>query len=258
MAKVKAKTVTVEQLETLDADELRALCKGFIQQRDDHHKVAKVFEVDCQNRAHLMPAAATMMEALADRCDLRTHPSVVKMVKSLGDGTYPQWSTVATDLEALPLDAESKPVRWPGDAEMVLNSPIHESVQILGDTVVYATTPEHIRDPLFKLIADIEQQLQHAISTGFVERGHKALPPKPTPFNEEPPAQISTFEEVHHALGDMLQDIDFSMSFLRTDLRAAFYRSIIRRLERLFRSLELVVTNERDRARETASADGAF
>lgn len=230
MSKIKAKTVTVDQLEGLDAETLRTLCASFIQQRDTHKSMKAAFDRDERQRATMMPMAGAMMETLAERAGLAHNPQVRKMIEALGNGTYLYWGDETIDLEPLPADAEARPDPHSGDAEMAIGARLHDALTELNEVSTRMQMASHIQDALKELSVTVDRKLNDAIVTGFTDRGAPA-PALLAEFVEpDQVAPIVSLVDAANHITDILIELDMGMTMLRSDLRAAMYRSLLRRL----------------------------
>lgn len=236
MTKMKASAATRENIQDLDRDALLHLCGALIDSRNATQGIKKQLRKEDHLRGTMMPAAATMMEALAERAGLQGRPEVRSMIEALGNSTYLQWSEEYVEHEALPVDAEGAINPHAGDAEMALGAKVHEAITDLSGLTLSTNIPAPARKHIKTLIRAIEGGLEAAIKDGF-----KSVPGASwTASAETRPGdvvQIGSVEDIQHEIDEILCDLDMGMTFLRADLRAGMYRSIIRRLHILSSAL---------------------
>lgn len=240
---MKLDNITHADINGMDRDELAALTKRLLDSRNSqkqHIAEQKKRETRDHNiRIRLMPMVATLVEALADRAGLLHVPEIQKVIQSVGDQTYIQWGdNVPVSIE-LPMDMESTDNPKGGDAEMVLNAPIHDYVTTIMDPFFMMDIPTKHHDTLVGFVQQVETLLQNAITEGFKARGVT----RPEPIA---PGTITDICDVEMALCDMLTDADFGMKLLRTDLRASMYRGFIRNVAALTRPVRDMADKERD------------
>lgn len=252
MAKPKASKATRENIQDLDRDELLALCGSLIDSRNSTKQVSEILKRDEQLRGTMMPAAATMMDVLAERAGLGHRPEVRSMIEALGNGTYIQWAKEEdfSSPQHLPADAENIDDPRSGDAEMILGAKLHDALVSLTDPCSQVNMPKHIQAALHELATTVDSRLNAAIEEGFKDVPGAQFTPVSLD-GDQAPDEISSFCEVQHEIHDMLTDLDFGMMLLRTDLRAGMYRNIIRRLSLLGRAINDAVKKEREQLRSS-------
>jgi hypothetical protein len=239
---MKLDKITHDDIDGMNRDELAALTKRLLDSRNSqkqHIAEQKKRETrDHDIRIRLMPMVATLVEALADRAGLLHVPEIQKVIQSVGDQTYIQWGDNVPASIELPMDMDPADNPKGGDAEMVLNSPIHDYVTTIMDPFFMMDIPTKHHKTLVDFVEQVETLLQTAITEGFKARGIT----RPEPIT---PGTITDIFDVEMALCDMLTDADFGMNLLRTDLRASMYRGFIRNVAALTRPVRDMADQER-------------
>lgn len=174
-------------------------------------------------------------QAMAERAGVRSHQSVTEVVRLFDYISHPQWRSREEKPEKIkfPEDWElDAPGTWSGDADMQLNAPIAEAIEILEHLKFSGQHFDAIRR-----ITDLLHKAVHSRVDGIKEAAGfkpKHLSPPMKHIKDMPHDELVALCD---ALGwmalDLAQDMDFAGMMLRRDLRAASYRRIHADLYRL-------------------------
>lgn len=181
--------------------------------------------------------ASLAFQAMAEKAGVRSHPSVTSVVKLFDMISHPQWRSD----EPIPRinfpsfwDFDT-PDAWSGDADMQLNSPIADAIDLI--MALRFSAKKSAFDDINRVISGLERALQNGIQGLKDQRGFKpakvSVPP-PGHFRDMPEDSL---RDLLSAVGwmalDLAQDMAFANECLRRDLRAATYRRICSDLYRL-------------------------
>lgn len=184
----------------------------------------------------LSTEASTAFQAMAEKAGVRSHPSVTAAVALFDQIAFPQWSPSSNGGEQVALPKIEFPTEWnlddqqawSGDADMALNAPIAEVIEILqqlGDKL-----KKDQRERLAVVVTQLDKLLTSRINgikeaAGFQPKHLAPLPPKH--FRE---MSADELRDLVSAMGwmalDLAQDMHFANHMLRRDLRAATYRRV--------------------------------
>ena len=237
---MKPSTMTPDEIAAIDdIDELRKVALALHKSREASieakNRYIRVADIKDDTLTRLMPMTATLIMALAERCGLAHRSEIQDIAAEIGERTWPQWHeqiTAATALLALPDDAEPCLDPHAGDSEMVLASPLHEAILELRNAAPGTYLNEARVASISTLVEAVNTGLCDAIRNGF-----KAID-LPAPSATDPGVgKIADTSDLHMKLSNLIQDLDMGMSFLRKDLRACMYRSVLSRIDEiLYRS----------------------
>lgn len=204
----------------------------------------------------MMPQMATLIEALAERAGLTHVPEIRESIRIVGDATYPHWAkdSYKFELPKMPASLEAQPNPMPGEAEMVLTARINNAIADL-DHVALCSIKEPYSSLVSELIAAVEEGFKPALATISAQRraeGAEANPVTSDTAEDAAPAgdPIEVIRDAAYGLMDALGDASFGMSILRTDLRAAMYRSLITRIAEQTRKIDAALQQLPQRASE--------
>lgn len=185
----------------------------------------------------LSTEASVAFQAMAEKACVRSHPSVTAVVALFDKIAFPNYQNVdpvtgepvAIEPINFPTDwnLDSKDA-WSGDADMALNAPIAEAIeilQVLGDKL-----KKEQRERLGVVLKQLDDLLTSRINgvkeaAGFVPKHLAPLAPKH--YREMSAEEL---RDVVDTMGwmalDLAQDMHAASHMLRRDLRAAAYRRI--------------------------------
>lgn len=155
-------------------------------------------------------------QAMAEKAGVRGHPSVTQAVRLFDSLVGLQWGLDEVPKIEWPddWDFDGKDEQWSGDADMQLNAPIAELIEVVRH-LRFSIKAEH-----YKLLGDcidkVERAMRAHIDGVKSVHGFKAR----TVDTSNPPHGVGW------ALLDLAQDMAFANEMLRRDLRAAVYRRV--------------------------------
>jgi hypothetical protein len=176
-------------------------------------------------------------QAMAEKAGVRSHPSVTQAVALFDAVSHPQWRG----------DKEMPKIEWPtdwdfdgegawsGDADMTLNSPIAEAIELFDALVMHV--PHRLVEPLRHVLVGLNRALRDGVDGvkdkhGFRPR-YLTCPPQ-MHFRDMVDEEL---RDLASSLGwmalDLAQDMSFANEMLRRDLRAATYRRVCSDLYRM-------------------------
>lgn len=178
---------------------------------------------------HLSTEGSVVFQAMAEKAGVRGHPSITAVVELFDSIAHPQLrGEKAFPKVVWPQDWDfDKEGEWSGDADMALNSPVDEAIQLLE--ALKFETKDKFHEPICKA-----QEGLHMVLIKGVD-GHKAKAGfKPKEFGiPQKRYDEMTLEELKELVSvmswaalDLAQDMNFSNEMLRRDLRASAYRRV--------------------------------
>lgn len=183
---------------------------------------------------HLSTEGSLVFQAMAEKAGVRGHPSVTAAVQMFDSIAHPQWQKEPPPSIEWPtkwdFDGDDN---WSGDADMALNAPLAEAIEIL-EHLKFEVKPAH-----WERISQAMTLIQHALenSVDGVKEAN-GLKPRPSISIDIPAsATVAELREAIFAISfaalDLAQDMEFANHMLRRDLRAAVYRRVAADLYRL-------------------------
>lgn len=170
-------------------------------------------------------------QAMAEKAGVRGHPSVSEAVELFDKISHPQWHRDGHifpkisfpenwDLE----DCE----RWSGDADMLMNSPIADTIEFL-EHLKFNLKPNLIK-PLGEIIHKLQAALMNGIQGVKSQHGFSPLHMRPIRPGHIKDLGEEDLRDLMSAMGwmalDLAQDMGWANEVLRRDLRAATYRRV--------------------------------
>lgn len=213
----KAKALNIE---TASRDELVTEIVRLRASRDsirEHNKhITKYADRVRESVYSLAIDGSLAFQAMAEKADVRGHPSVTAAVRYFDTFAGLQWGKDEAPKIEFPdgWDFEGSDSQWSGDADMQLNAPIADLIELI----------EHLR---FKLPLDAMPAIAAAISkvqSAMVTHidGIKSV----HGFAQKTVTVRDAPNGIGWAILDLAQDMSFANEMLRRDLRAAAYRRI--------------------------------
>lgn len=184
---------------------------------------------------HLATEGSLVFQAMAEKAGVRAHPSVSAVVSLFDKIAYPQWHNEDQIFPKIEWPAEWSfecEEQWSGDADMLLNEPLHEAVMWLTERTANLSHADR-----FKIANLIEKAIAKKIegvkaAAGFRPRQIAPVTGKPLGLMSKEEL-IKQFEAMSWLALDLAQDMHFANVVLRRDLRAATYRRVSNDLYRL-------------------------
>lgn len=169
--------------------------------------------------ALLSSEGSLAFQAMAERAGVRGHPSVTAVVQLFDSLVGLQWGR--DDVPKIifpdewnfdgPVDSD-----WSGDADMQLNAPIADLIDIIESCRFGAKLPEGLWKALTEAVGRVQQAMRTHIEG--IKSNHGFI------------AKTVNVKDAPHGLGwallDLAQDMHFANHMLRRDLRAAVYRRV--------------------------------
>lgn len=230
-----------ENVDGLSHEELKKLYGQLRQSRNgmkEHNDRLSRWAESVSNAVTTLSVDGSLaFQLMAEKASVRSHPSVTKVVELFDAIAHPQWhdqNKVMPKVEFPTSWDLDLPESQSGDADMSLNSPIAEAIELLEHLVF--RVPKAMKD-----IHRVTQGLQVALD-GKVEGvkdkvGFRPLHLKPLDPVHFKDATREQLQEWLSAIGwmalDIAQDMSFANEVLRRDLRAASYRQVCSDLYRL-------------------------
>lgn len=207
-------------IDTASRDELIAYIKR-IEARSEQMKAnykasnkyaGRINEAICR----LATEGSLAFQAMAEKAGVRGHPSVTRAVKLFDSLVGLQWGLDEVPKIEWPedWDFDGKDEQWAGDADMHLNSPIAELIEMFQHTR-FNVSPE-AGAAIRKAIDRAEKAMREHIDGIKANHGFRTK----TVSLANPPHGVGW------ALLDLAQDMAFANEMLRRDLRASVYRRV--------------------------------
>lgn len=179
----------------------------------------------------LSTEGSVVFQAMAEKAGVRGHPSVTQAVKLFDAVSHPQWRDENEQFPEIqwPEDWSLEDCSaWSGDADMALNSPIDDAINLLENLVMSFRIPKDFIEPIRKVQSDLEKVSRKGVEGFKDQAGFKPVHIKPAPAKHYREMDAEELRELLSGLGwmalDLAQDMHFANNMLRRDLRASAYR----------------------------------
>lgn len=224
MAKRKAKP----DMETASRDELVAYISRLEASRDQmqaNNKAVSKYADRVNNAVRSLAVDCSLVfQAMAEKANVRAHPSTTKVVEYFDAFAGLQWGTDEPPSIQWPTDWDfDGEDAWTGDADMQLNAPIAELVELVDAVCFQRGTSDAMRTALREAVERVQKAMLTHIGGIKANHGFRV---KEIDISNEP-------EGMGWAVLDLAQDMRFANEMLRRDLRAAVYRRVCSDLYRL-------------------------
>ena len=181
--------------------------------------------------------ASLAFQAMAEKARVRGHPSITAVVELFDTIAHPQWrgDKVIPRIK-FPTDWEfDDPREWSGDADMGLNSPIADAIELLSH-LRFKVSGSGLLEGIDDVIGGLERALQRGVDG--VKDKHGFTPRRFSPATGHlKDMSAGQLRDLAGTIGwlclDLAQDLNFANEMLRRDLRAATYRRVCADLYRL-------------------------
>lgn len=184
--------------------------------------------------------ASLVFQAMAEKAGVRSHPSVTKAVELFDAIAHPQWKDSPPPKFEWPDSWDFDDAgAWSGDADMQLNAPIAQAIEIM-ERVRFS-----VKDPAWKAFGEIVRLLDKALREGIEgykdANGFKTVTVRGVPgvhYRDLSREQlIGLVGAMSYMALDLAQDMAFANDALRRDLRASVYRRVCGELYAMSRLL---------------------
>lgn len=156
-------------------------------------------------------------QAMAEKAEVRGHPSVTKMVEYFDQFAGLQWGRDSVEKVEFPEDWDfDKSDEWSGDADMQLNAELTPLIEATRDVAQWGDVKDGMRKHLRGCILKAENALRSQVDGVKANHGFR---PHVMTIKQAP-------DHIGWALLDLAQDMNFANEMLRRDLRASVYRRV--------------------------------
>lgn len=193
---------------------------------------AKWSEAITAATTHLACEGSLAFQAMAEKAGVRGHPSVTEAVELFDQIAHPQYHRdghifpKVTFPEDWDLDDCE---RWSGDADMLLNAPIAEAIDLL-QAMCMSSIGKNWLEPINKAAGGLQKALREGIDGLKAQHGFSPLQMRPIRPGHIKDMDRQQLEDLCSRLGwmalDLAQDMAYANDMLRRDLRAAVYRRV--------------------------------